>query len=424
MRICLIEAVRKQEDAGSIGVYFIEQAVKRAGHVIERIPWDSQRYCYDVELISVHHPSDYSILQKIPRHAKIRIIGGHVTYTNPRPVIPLCDALCLGDGEEWIVNILSKIDRDRRYFETIDALEGGILTRTWQKGEDIPSLNFLTPLPLNNPPYLNNHGELNAAWYIEITRGCPFRCAYCEVGHAMPCRHVQYPRIMEQLDTLDRLETDRIVFFASDEASHPEYAQIVQAAKDRGFRQVVGLYRLDQIQRHGLTFPRNQLIKVGIDGLTEATRHRVGKRLKDDGIYQYFKTMTGRGHVFFKAYQMFGYPWECLKDFDQFESLMSRILALPVSESVKLLIKWAPLIPRPKTPLERESAQYDTKMVKRIKAWHSEHAKPKHLPGWFVEIDQGIQSRATHKRHCQYFTGDETALIHNAVWVHPIWRKK
>lgn len=423
MKICLIEAVEKKVDAGSIGVYFIEQAVKRAGHTVERIPWNSQRYCYDVELISVHHPANYPTLQKIPRHAKIRIIGGHVTYTNPRPVIPLCDAVCLGDGEQWIVDTLSRIERDRRYFETIDAINGGILTRTWKLKAVLPKLNFLTPLPLENPPYLNNRGELNSAWYIEITRGCPFRCAYCEVGHAMPCRHVPYQRIVAQLDALNRLETDRVVFFASDEASHPEYARIVQAAKDRGFRQVVGLYRLDQIQRHGLTFSRNQLIKVGVDGLTEATRFRVGKRLSDNEIYEYFRTMSGLGHVFFKAYQMFGYPWERLEDFDQFEALMDRVFALPISESVKLMIKWAPLIPRPKTPLEGEQAQYNAKMVKRIKAWHVEHAIPKRSPGWFVELDQGIQSRATHARHCRYYTGNETELLDSAVWVHPVWRK-
>lgn len=422
MKVCLIEAVEKPEDAGSIGVYFIEQAVKRAGHTVERIAWDCPRYCYDVELISVHHPANYAILPRIPRHARIRIIGGHVTYTNPRPIIPLCDAVCLGDGEAWIVEVLAKIDRDRQYLETIDRIDGGIVTRTWQRGAAIPPLNFLTPLPTTNPPYLNNRGELNAAWYLEISRGCPYRCAYCEIGHAMPCRHVPVDRILEQLAILNRIETDRVVFFASDEASHPDYARIVQAAKDRGFRQVVGLYRLDQILRHGLIFPKNQLIKVGIDGLTEATRFRVGKRLSDEMIVEYFREMLHRGHLFFKAYQIFGYPWEQLDDFDQFEALMAQIMAIPVKESVKLMIKWAPLIPRPKTPLAHETAHYDAKMVKRIKAWHARHAVPKQGHGWIVEMDQGIQSKVTHARHCQYYRGDETELLPHAVWIHPAWR--
>ena len=102
---------------------------------------------------------------------------------------------------------------------------------------------------------------------------------------------------------------------------------------------------------------------------------------------------------------------------------MAQIMAIPVKESVKLMIKWAPLIPRPKTPLAHETAHYDAKMVKRIKAWHARHAVPKQGHGWIVEMDQGIQSKVTHARHCQYYRGDETELLPHAVWIHPAWRK-
>lgn len=419
LRVCLIEAVEKPEDAGSIGVYFIEQAVKRAGHTVERIAWDCPRYCYDVELISVHHPANYAILPRIPRHARIRIIGGHVTYTNPRPIIPLCDAVCLGDGEAWIVEVLAKIDRDRQYLDTIDRLDGGIVTRTWQRGAAIPACSYL-PSIAGTPTYLNRDDTLSATWYIEIARGCPYRCDYCGLGHTMPYRYRPLDDILSAIDAIDASVTKKISLMAPDAASHPQYSDILAYAYQRGLHQLFGSYRLDRI----LTVTQwqtahRQLLRLGVDGLTESTRKRVHKPITNEQILLFFRTMIAQGFVSFKLFQMFAHSWEQLEDFAEWEAVMSQVFQIPHDGMITLRVKWTPLVPQLGTPLAHDAAHYSAKMASRIKTWHHHVAG---IPGWNVSCD-GMMSAKSHAKQCELAQLTETDLLHNAAWIHPAWRR-
>lgn len=420
MKICMIESVH-DEDTGSIGPYFVAEAVRSLGHTVDVIPFDSPRRHYDVELISVHHPASYPVFQQTPKHGKIRIVGGHVTYTDPRPLIPLSDVVCVGDGEVWIKDIIQKIDADRDYLKKVEHIEGAILPEFWSVGDILPHPNFIRPL-LNNPPYLSKPGTYKAAWYVEIARGCPFSCSYCEVGNSMPYRLHKLDEIIETIKTLDTNQANKIVFFAPDEASYPKYGELVKVAKAHGMRQVVGLYRLDQIMRHDLQFEPNQLIKVGIDGLSERMRYQNKRRISNENIYDYFKLLTSRGHKFFKAYQLFSLPNETEDDFYEWEALMERVRAIPVRETVKFMIAWSPLIPRPKTPFANETPHYDTKVAKLIKNWHKRVAVPDSDPGWQIDFER-MQGTKTYQKNVEMYSGNELSLIEGASYIHPAWRQ-
>ena len=174
-------------------------------------------------------------------------------------MIPLVDVLCLGDGENWIKQALLLLEN-----KTIDALcdlPGSIVSAKWQVGTPLPERNYCKPLP-DNPPYLNRPGTLSAAWYIEIARGCPYHCHYCELGNSMPYRYRPKDEIKGMLDNLDTSMARKIVFFAPDEASHPAYAELIDYSKSLGLRQGFGSYRLDKIlQMGGLPFAANQLVR-------------------------------------------------------------------------------------------------------------------------------------------------------------------
>jgi hypothetical protein len=152
------------------------------------------------------------------------------------------------------------------------------------------------------------------------------------------------------------------------------------------------------------------LIRVGVDGICEATRRRVDKPITDDMVVEYFSQLLARGHVNFKMFFIFGYPWEQVGDFDHFEMLMRRVFALPLRTNVSLRIKWTPFVPQPCTPLGMEKAQYDFKMVDKINVWHALCARPHVSPGWYVEND-GMLGPANHRRQCELTIGDERILL-------------
>lgn len=404
MNICMVEPANKT-DTGSIGAYFVADAARKAGHTVDVIEYNSSIQRYDVELVSLHHPSDYINFADMSKHGRIRVVGGHITYNNPRPVIPFADYMCMGDGEKWIVEFLNCLEAG---CAPEDTVPGTLNCSKHVSGSSLPQLRY--EKKLCNSPYLNRAGTKSAAWYIEIARGCPFSCAYCELGNSMPYRFRPTEEVIRMIDELDLRKTKKIVLFAPDEASHPGYAEILDKVESIGCRQRFGSYRIDQVLRTGgLQVDSNQLVRVGIDGMTEKTRSRVGKDLTNKQIINYFKLMISSGHVNFKIFQMFAHPWESISDFDEWEQFMQKLIRLPLKKNVSLRIKWTPLIPQPATPLAEAKAIYSSKMVKRIKKWHELMAKPARTPGWFISID-GIMSKQSHAMQMRLTKGCENLM--------------
>lgn len=411
-RICMIEP-GTDENQGSMGCVYIMNAARDAGYPIDYVHPDDAVGDYDIELISLHHCTDYLRLRDLRRRAPIRIIGGHPTVNNIRPAIPFADAICIGEGEQWIVHALRRLHRIPEV-EILADLPGTILARDWERGAPIPPGNTIEPLP-RHPPYLNRAAAGHArVWYLEMARGCPFTCHYCELGWAWKYRAQDTDWLLEQIDSIDTARSNRISLFAPDEASHPGYHAILDRINHRNMITSFGSMRLDVIVKKDLPFRPNMLIRVGLDGLTEETRHRVGKRISDQDVWEYFRYMSDRGHATFKVFMVIGYPWEQPADFDAWEALWDRISRIPRRANARVRVKFTPLIPQPATPLGDAEPRYDPETIGRILAWFERVGRPYRRPGWFV-VNDGIMSARSHSLQCKLTLGDEATLLDRAV---------
>jgi len=424
LKICIIEACDNY-DAGSIGAYYIAEHARRAGYNVDVLR--SPKAGYDIELISVHHCTDFSKVAMMPKRARYRIIGGHPMQNNPRPIIPFADAVCVGEGESWIGKALKLLEKHDD-INALSELPGTIISKNWKRDDPIPDPNFEKPLP-DNPPYLNHAGTRRAAWYIEIARGCPYNCKFCELGNSSPFRYYSEEHLHRILEMADTSATRKINFYAPDEVSHPHYHELFAYLMQKGYAASFSSMRIDSILRRGVPpeMKRNHLIRVGIDGLSEATRFRVNKRITDDMIVEYFKLLIEeRNHVRFKMFYIFGYPWEKLSDFDSFANLMDRLRQeIKLHQSVNIRIKWTPFIPQPCTPLGDCNPIYDFKMVDNIRVWHALNDRPRHRyqANIFFEADAGGPMMfESHRRQVELTRGDERILFQKINPIYPLHR--
>ena len=421
MRIAMIEACENQ-DAGSIGAFYIAEHARRVGYHVDFLRRPAPGY--DIELISVHHCTDFPRLAMMRKQARLRVVGGHPMQNNPRPVIPFADVVCIGEGESWIKQALPLLEQ-RCEADVLSDLPGTIISANWKRGDVVPEANYERPLP-DNPPYLNRPGTRSAAWYIEIARGCPYRCKFCELGNSSPFRLYPEEHLHNVLEQADVHITRKINFYAPDEVSHPKYHELFAHLMKTGYSASFSSMRIDSILRRGIPpeMKTNHLIRVGIDGLTEETRFRVGKDITDDMIVEYFKLLTARGHVRFKMFYIFGYPWEKPGDFDGFSNLMDRLRReVTLKKNISVRIKWTPFIPQPCTPLGNTEPIYDFKMVDQIMVWHALNDKPRYRnkPNWFFEADaKGPMSFRSHRRQVELTRGDETVLFSKIRPIYPL----
>lgn len=404
LRITLTEAT-EPDSRGSMGAHYIKEAAEWSGFRVD-YEHPENRTPADVELVSVHHCSDWPILAKLPRVAPIRLAGGHVTTNNVRPGIPFADAWCIGEGETWIAHALHRLNSGME-LESLKELPGTIVGKS---DVQIPPGNTEPSVP-KHPPYLNRDGDGHArVWYLELSRGCPFHCHYCELGWAWKYRMQDTDWLLSQIDGIDKSRSNRITLFAPDEASHPGYGDVLERIHQRGLITSFGSMRFDVIVKKNLPFKPNMLIRVAVDGLTEATRKRVNRNQTNQAIYDYFRFMSDRGHSNFKIFTIFGYPWETLSDFDEWEWLWSRIASIPRKKNAHVRVKFTPLIPQPSTPLGDCEPIYDEAMADRIRKWFARVRMPTRRPGWFVEND-GLMSRKSHAEQVRLTRGDETLLL-------------
>ena len=403
LKINLIEAC-PDSDKGSIGVFYVKHHLEKAGHIVELN--DTTKRGYDLEMLSAHHCLDFLRIIKMRKLAPIRIIGGHPMQNNPKPIISFADAVFIGEAEGIIGESINALEK--KGIDELKKFPGWIISKNWRYGDKIPETVICDPLP-ENPPYLNRPDTLSRAWYVEIARGCPFKCYYCELGHSTKFRKYSFEQIKKTLDLCDLSKTKKINFYAPDEASHPDYKPLYDYLSQKGFLSAFSSMRLESVMKNNPPIKANQLIRIGIDGLTEETRIRINKKITNQMIVDYFTMLINNGHVQFKMFMMFGYSWEKLEDFKEFEKLMHMIKKIPLKKNISLRIKWTPFIPQPCTPLKNELAKYDFAMVEKISVWHAINQRPRQEPGIFIEND-GLMSMKSHKLQCQLTKGDERIL--------------
>ncbi len=120
-------------------------------------------------------------------------MGGVHPIIRPEQCIELADIICIGEGEEPIIELTTKLSKG----EELDSIQN-----LWvRKGDKIikndlrPLIQDLDSLPFpdfsNENKYLVENGNVislqdpdkRTAYYLMTSRGCPFNCTYC-------CNHI------------------------------------------------------------------------------------------------------------------------------------------------------------------------------------------------------------------------------------------
>lgn len=173
-----------------------------------------------------------SLLESI-KDFDIPVIAGGVFATfSPEEVISNdnIDMICLGEGEEAIVELCESMRRgeDFRAIRNLWVKQGDkIIKNSIRKTVNINDLPFLDydifePKRLLRPMY----GKVNAMIHVELDRGCPYSCTYCESPELSQLykkndcgfyyRRKSTDRIIEEMEWLVGKHSPKYVYFNSE----------------------------------------------------------------------------------------------------------------------------------------------------------------------------------------------------------------
>jgi radical SAM superfamily enzyme YgiQ (UPF0313 family) len=323
----------------------------------------------------------------------ILIGGGLSVTTNPEPLADVFDVLVIGEAEGIMTKILNIISDWKKKKKGKKEL---LLNLTNIEGVYIPSLykvvylnkkiKTIEPIIKSLPKKINKlyQKDINyetkfiispkTSWpnfcFIEISRGCKYRCKFCLLSHAYG--KPRFRDIKSIIDSARKLRkyTDKIRLVSASEDEHPQIIEIMERLKKLGFKITIGSQRADFINDHFLKFIDNDTFTVAPEVGIEKFRMKLRKTIKDDDIEKSVKMASKIKKI--KKLQMFfivGFPEEKIEDIKAIAKMTIEIRKLLDSckrDDIEILLCINCLIMKPYTPFQWERQCNEHEYKKKI----------------------------------------------------------
>jgi len=295
----------------------------------------------------------------------IVVAGGIAVTMNPYPLLPFCDLIVLGDGEEVVGLIMDRLQdcigqQRERIWSRLDGVPGTLLAASSSGNNLVNRTENLEEYP-TGPGALSPRAELGMSFLLEMSRGCDRGCYFCGVSHwKRPARHRSLQTLRASLPS--SLSRDVSVgLIGASAGDHPELKKILHWLHSMGCKLCLPSLRPDQIDGEIAVVLAEcglRSVSLGVEAGSDDMRRRIGKHLTNDIIFHASELLTRSGIKNIKVYLLYGLPGESMEDLDRAVQLLTEIRRIQHSiqgdKAGKLTLSANPFVPKNGTPFSEE----------------------------------------------------------------------
>ena len=262
-----------------------------------------------------------SDLKKVRPQAKIVLGGPEVSFETEDLMEknPQIDHVLLGEGEvsfpayqEYCLGI-----REIHQVPNLVYREGQTLMRT----QEAPLLD-LEDLP---DPYLEEEDLSNRIAYLESSRGCPFRCAFCLSSVLGPVRFVDQDRVFDQIRRLLSYGVKQIKFvdrtFNADEDKAFALMDFIQSLKLENFNfhfEATAHLMSQKMISYFKDTPKGLFqLELGIQSTNPETLKAIRRTMDFEKLTEVVGKIQGFGTTHQHVDLILGLPYEGLEEFEK-----------------------------------------------------------------------------------------------------------
>ena len=338
----------------------------------------------------------------------IVIAGGAPIMSNPAPVAPFFDALCIGEAEVILPEVLPILAGDLGREQKLRALAdmAGVYVPLYWSGEPVERqyLGDLDLVPAHSL-VLTPDTEFGSLYLIEVERGCRFGCRFCMVKHAFsPIRF----RSLESLLTQAKEGLGyrrRLGLIGPVVADHPRIEELLARIIDLGAGFSVSSLRTTSVTRNLVDLISRggaRSLALAPEAGTDRLRRVINKGITEDDILRSLDFAVRGGMRQVKLYFMLGLPTETDDDVAGIIELGLKCLRLVEGQGspCRLAINIAPFVPKAGTPFQwlgmahQEVLEKRLQMIKRALSGRGVLVKSDSIPWSHV---QGILSKGDER---------------------------
>ena len=318
------------------------------------------------------------------------IIAGGGQANCCEPVAEFIDLFVLGDGEDAVPELMRLIRTEKKNGKTKEQIlrkaaenfEWAYVPNLYKFEFENSKIKTLEPLFPGLPNQLKNavakdfenapvplrplvpfvqavHERVN----VEIMRGCPGRCLFCQAGFCKRPVRFRSPQKITDIAKACYHATgfDTVSLLSLSAADYPKLEELTASLQEYFKDKYVGLslpsLRVDQqlkLLPKLVNFVRKGGLTIAVEAAGERIRQIINKPLKDEDLFAAVEAAWQAGWQLLKLYFMVGLPGETEQDIKHIVELSLQLARLRKKTTgktgqINITVSW--LVPKPHTPL-------------------------------------------------------------------------
>lgn len=286
--------------------------------------------------------------ERVPGRHPFVLAGGPLTFSNPTPLAPFCDAVVMGEAEDVVHRVIDVLASEGDHTARLRALAE--IDHVWVPslhGERLPTLAVCERLPAWSQ-IITPETELADMFLVETERGCSRRCTYCVMRRSTNggMRLVPPEAILEKVPEGVR----KVGLVGAAVSDHPRIVDIVNALVDRGMKVGLSSLRPDRLTDPfvaALARGGYRTLTTAMDGASERLRAMLERHAKVKHLRRAAELARAHGMQTLKLYLMVGLPTETDEDIDECIAFVTELSAM-----VPVALGIAPFVSKRNTPLD------------------------------------------------------------------------